>query len=260
MWRRCEAIGQLNLVDNRPCGGERHCAVEQRGGEDISGAEIVNSIAKASTGSMLMLLGMLLRNAGILRGGEDDNEKQATYDELVGHQQYAIETPSGKSITIGWVAPASVPLFMGAELIDQIQENGFQLSDIGSSLTAIAEPLLTLSMTQGFSDALNDLQYSDGNNLMQLAAASALDRLLQIIPTVGGHLERVFEDENTMTYVDRDSDVPAWMQKALGQASRKFPGWDYNQIPYIDAWGRTEERGNAQTSRTGRTRTLTKYS
>ena len=51
-------------------------------------------------------------------------------------------------------------------------------------------------MTQGFSDALNDLQYSDGNNLMQLAAASALDRLLQIIPTVGGHLERVFEDEN----------------------------------------------------------------
>ncbi len=213
-------------------------------GKDISGAEIVNGIAKASTGSMLMLLGMLLRNAGILRGGEDDDEKQATYDELVGHQQYAIETPSGKSVTIGWVAPASVPLFMGAELIDQIQENGFQLSDIGSSLTAIAEPLLTLSMTQGFSDALNDLQYSDGNNLMQLAAASALDRLLQIIPTVGGHLERVFEDENTMTYVDRDSDVPAWMQKALGQASRKFPGWDYNQIPYIDAWGREEERGD----------------
>ena len=213
-------------------------------GKDISGAEIVNSIAKASTGSMLMLLGMLLRNAGILRGGDDDDEKQATYDELIGHQQYAIETPSGKSVTIGWVAPASVPLFMGAELIDQIQENGFQLSDIGSSLTAIAEPLLTLSMTQGFSDALNDLQYSDGNNLMQLAAASALDRLLQIIPTVGGHLERVFEDENTMTYVDRDSDVPAWMQKALGQASRKFPGWDYNQIPYIDAWGREEEKGD----------------
>lgn len=216
-------------------------------GKDISGAEIVNSIAKASTGSMLMLLGMLLRNAGILRGGEDDDEKQTAYDELVGHQQYAIETPSGKSVTIGWVAPASVPLFMGAELIDQIQENGFQLSDVGSAITSIAEPLLTLSMTQGFSDALNDLQYSDGNNLMQLAAASALDRLLQIIPTVGGHLERVFEDENTMTYVDRDSDVPAWMQRALGQASRKFPGLDYNQIPYIDAWGRTEERGDALT-------------
>jgi hypothetical protein len=43
------------------------------------------------------------------------------------------------------------------------------------------------------------------------------------------------------TYVDNDSGVPAWLQKALGKASAKTPGWDYQQIPYVDAWGETED-------------------
>jgi hypothetical protein len=33
------------------------------------------------------------------------------------------------------------------------------------------------------------------------------------------------------------------MQYAVGKASARIPGWDYNQIPYIDAWGRTELTG-----------------
>ena len=30
------------------------------------------------------------------------------------------------------------------------------------------------------------------------------------------------------------------MQYPLGRASARIPGWDYKQIPFIDAWGRTE--------------------
>lgn len=37
------------------------------------------------------------------------------------------------------------------------------------------------------------------------------------------------------------------MQYALGRASAKIPIWDYSQIPYIDAWGRTESTGDVGT-------------
>jgi hypothetical protein len=30
----------------------------------------------------------------------------------------------------------------------------------------------------------------------------------------------------------------------LGKLSAKTPGWDYQQIPYIDAWGRTDSNGS----------------
>ena len=35
------------------------------------------------------------------------------------------------------------------------------------------------------------------------------------------------------------------MQYTLGRASSRIPGLDYQQIPYIDAWGRVEDSGGA---------------
>lgn len=47
-----------------------------------------------------------------------------------------------------------------------------------------------------------------------------------------------------LAYVDKNSDVPAGIQSALGKMSAKVPFWDYHQIPYIDAWGRMEENAS----------------
>jgi hypothetical protein len=46
------------------------------------------------------------------------------------------------------------------------------------------------------------------------------------------------------TYTDKNKELPTDLQYALGKASAKIPGKDYNQIPYIDAWGRTESSGD----------------
>ena len=60
-----------------------------------------------------------------------------------------------------------------------------------------------------------------------------------------GQVERAFEDSRTTTYVDKDSAVPDWLQRTLGKVSAKIPIiWDYNQIPYINAWGEEEKYGN----------------
>ena len=45
------------------------------------------------------------------------------------------------------------------------------------------------------------------------------------------------------TYADENSAVPKDLQFFLGKVSKKVPGWDYGQIPYIDEWGREESSG-----------------
>jgi len=239
---RAEEYSPLGLLNTAVL-----AAKKARGG-DISGTDIVNSLAKNLTGSALFLLGMALRNAGVLRGGEDEDEKQAAFDDLTGHQNYSLELEDGTSVTLDWLTPMSMPLFMGVQLEDLRTDQDIELKDLEKALTSIADPMLQMSMLQGVSDTLDSLQYSEGNNLVQWAMAAGLNYLTQgLTNTLAGQLERIGEAESTMTYVDKESAVPAWLQKELGAAARKTPGTDYAQIPYIDAWGRTEEREDALT-------------
>jgi hypothetical protein len=214
-------------------------------GADISGVDIINGIAKTMTGTGIFALGMILRNAGLLRGGDDEDEEQAAFDELTGHQSYSLELDDGTSVTLDWLTPASMPLFMGVEMMDLIQDEGLELKDLEQALTSIADPMLQMSMLQGISDTLGALQYSESNNLGQTVITAALGYLTQgLTNSLVGQIERTVDGGNDMTYVDRDSSLPTWLQREVGAASRKIPGWDYNQIPYIDAWGREEEKGD----------------
>lgn len=245
-FRRTPANILVRAAEYSPLGLVKNAvdiAKAARGG-DISGTDVIDGIAKTLTGSGIFALGMLLRNAGLLRGGSDDDEKQQAFDELTGHQDYSLELPDGTSITLDWLTPAAMPLFVGAELYDLIKDGGFELKDIERAILSIADPMLEMSMIQGVNDTLDSLQYAEGNNLGQLVGAAALSYLTQgVTNSLLGQVTRSFEDESTMTYVDKDSALPDWMQKELGKVARKTPFLDYNQIPYIDAWGRTEEQG-----------------
>lgn len=57
-----------------------------------------------------------------------------------------------------------------------------------------------------------------------------------------GQLEKTTESVRTTTFVDKDSQIPEWAQKALGKASQKIPGWDFQQVPYINARGEEEKQ------------------
>jgi hypothetical protein len=213
-------------------------------GEAVTGRDVVESLAKATTGSSLFLLGMVLRSAGILRGSKDDDEKQAAFDELTGAQEYSLVLPGGTSITLDWVSPSSIPLFMGARLEELRREDGLSWADLYDALLSVTDPLLEMSMMSGVNDALDIVRFSK-HPLLDFAINSSLGYLTQgLTNTLVGQVSRSFRDESLMNYVDRDSPIPDFLQKALGAASRKYPGNGYNQIPYIDAWGRTESEGD----------------
>lgn len=209
-------------------------------GQEITGAEIINSWAKSLTGTGLFALGMLLHSFGVLVGGPDDDEDIDDFEALNGQQNYALKI-GDLYITIDWLSPAAMPLFMGGQVHKVMQEGGIELRDIDGVLTSIADPMIQMSMLQGVNDTLENIRYAE-SNMGQLLINSAVSYLTQgLTNTMLGQLERGFEEQRMSTYVNKNSALPNWLQKAIGKASAKTPGLDYNQIPYINAWGQEEQ-------------------
>lgn len=213
--------------------------VKVKNGE-ATGADVINAAAEALTGTGLMWLGFGLAKAGILRGKKDDPQ-----DELEGHQSYALELADKMlSYTIDWFASTSVPLLIGAQIYELSGKDNIEVKDFGDALLSIADPLIETSMLSSVNDTLSQLRYSDAN-MGQILVTMAANYVMQgLTSTLMGQVERTFEKTRQQTYLDPDSSTPIWMQSLLGKMSQKVPGWDYQQVDYIDQWGRTEDNGS----------------
>ncbi len=206
----------------------------------VTGDQVVNSWAKTLTGTGLFLFGMLLQGLGLLTGGPDDDEGQDQFESLYGWQNYAITLPDGTNLTIDFLSPAAMSLFMGAQLNKIRQDGDVKLKELERAITSIADPMVEMSMLQGVNDTLENIQYVE-DNLGQFAINAAMSYFTQgLTNTMLGQIERSLETERVTTYVDKESSLPNWLQRQLGKMSAKTPIWDYNQVPYINVWGEEE--------------------
>lgn len=211
---------------------------------EMEAAEAIDELAAGLTGTGLLVLGGVLGMLGIVTGGVSDDDKQDRFDALQGSQNYALEI-GNLSITLDWLAPEALPFFVGVEFYKFMQQgkNGeVTASNLGEALGHIAEPMLEMSMLQGLNDLFNTL----GSDYPISAAAwtAATSYLTQFIPTVLGRIERLGESTRETTFIDKNSPIPAGVQYLLGNIGNKIPVWEFQQIPYIDQWGRTEDTGN----------------
>lgn len=209
---------------------------------EMTGAQAIDNIAAGMTGSGLMLLGAMLAASGIVTGGAGEDDKQAEFNELTGGQTYALNLPGGGSVTLDWLAPEALPFFMGVQAMQSFGEEGLTGDTITSAFASISEPMLETSMLQSLNDLIDSVSYSD-MKILDIVGSALISYLTQAIPTIGGQIERTFEDKRYSTYTNKDSLLSTDVQYALGKASAKIPGWDFQQVPYIDAWGREEETG-----------------
>lgn len=214
----------------------------------MSPAQFIDDVSAGLTGTALMGLGILLASWGVLSGGDDDDEKQNYFDELSGKQNYALSI-GGMSITLDWLAPESMPLFVGVELYNSLsgknEDKGF-LQNLMSSVMSLSTPMFEMSMLQSVNDLFDNLAYiKQGQGTFKIVSSMAANYISQYFPTLFGQAERTFgENQRETTYVDRNSNVGSELQYMWGKIANKIPFYDFSQIPYIDAWGRTEETGN----------------
>ena len=214
----------------------------------MSPAQFIDDVSAGLTGTALVGLGILLASWGLFSGSPGDDDKQNKFDELGGSQNYALNI-GGLSITLDWLAPESMPLFVGVELYNSLsgksEDNGF-VQNLMSSVMSLSTPMFEMSMLQSVNDLFDNLAYiKQGQGSFKIVTSMATNYISQYFPTLFGQAERAFgENQRETTYIDRNSNVGSELQYMWGKIANKIPLYDFSQIPYIDAWGRTEETGN----------------
>lgn len=216
---------------------------------NMTAGEAIDQISSGLVGTALVGLGALLASQGIITGGGSDDEEQAAFDELRGFQPYALQI-GGNSYTLDWLAPAALPFFTGAEIWNQLAGRGSEdeetnaLEAVLQGIGHMTDPMLEMSMLSGISDLLDSVAYYQGSNsIWPVLSSSVTNYISQFFPSVFGAIERTIEDRRQSSYTDPTSIIPDDLQYPIAQAMNRLPG-EYNQVDYIDAWGRTESTGS----------------
>lgn len=240
-------------VEYSPAGiikGIKEAAVDLRNGTKTAN-EVIDSFASGITGTGLMALGMMLAKNGWLTGADAEEKKQQYLNDAEGVQSYALNL-GGFTYTVDWSAPASLPLFMGVELWNSMQELG-QTDDqaeglanaFTNALQNITEPVFNLTMMDGVQGAIQGAAYSQGNAVTSAIGSMISDYLGQFNPTILGQIARTVDDTRRTTYKGKSitgiSSIDSWLQRQ----ANKIPGLSQQNVPYMDVFGNTDTEPNA---------------
>lgn len=205
----------------------------------------IDKLSSGLTGTGVWLLGGWLASLGMLTGGGGD-EDEDRFLRNAGQQSYALQI-GDRSYTLDWMAPISMPLFVGVELWRLWSDDGsFTMASFADALAAITEPMYNMSMLQGINDLIRSVRYGDVP-LTDAAIQVVAGYFGQAVPALGGQIARTIDDERRTTYRDKDSLVPPFLQPILQRNINKIPG--LNMIDavaspaYRDAWGRPADTG-----------------
>lgn len=214
---------------------------------NVTAAEAIDNISAGLTGTGLLALGLWMAAEGVVRGAGGEDEKEKEFDEILGYQNYALRI-GDKSYTLDWLAPEALPFFVGVNLWEIRSESGERatLSDWLTSITNLSEPLLEMSCLQSLNDMLDAVGYAQSNGLNgfgNVLVNVTTSYLSQAFPTLFGQIERVTEEQRETTYTSKNAFLTNDLQYLFGKIGNKLP-FEFQQIPYIDAWGRTESSGN----------------
>lgn len=208
---------------------------------NMTSYEMMNDLSKGMTGIGLTLIGYLLTSLGWIRGSGGD-DKGDRFDELLGYQNYAIQG-DGWSYTIDWMAPGSLPLFVGVELFNIFHDEYSSFGDYLNSFVSIADPVYDLSMLQGINTMIESAGYSD-SSLTTIATTAVTSYLSQYVPTAAGQLARTIDGTRRTTFTE-ESGLTATLERMWDKTVNKIPGTSFTGAEYINQWGETETGNNS---------------
>lgn len=224
---------------------------QTNGQKGISTAQFLQNLSSGLTGSGLMGVGALMMANGLLRVGFKDKDPEDEYARLTGSQEFSIEL-FGYSYTIDWTAPASIPLFMGASMYKEIENRdegltwGNAFDVFMSTISAMAEPMLNMTMLDGVNSTIQSVAYANatGSSVGDIIIQSLLNLSTQLVPTSLGAVARTIDPVRRKTYADKNLNIPTWLQYPWERVQNKLPGLSQLNMPYLNAWGEEDREDN----------------
>ena len=194
--------------------------------------QAIDRLSSGVTGTGLLALGVMLRALGVLEGKDDDDDRAAKWYRDMGRQNYSARF-GRLSMTLDWLAPVNMPMFMGAAIWDAAEKlsEGEELAwkDIADPLMSIADPMIEMSMLSGIQSALKT--YGSENALSAVATNSLQNFAGQFYPTIGGQLART---------IDTTRRSPDSKQYWLQSMAAKVPFLSKAIKPYVGGYGEEE--------------------
>lgn len=207
---------------------------------EISANEFIDRLSAGMTGIGISYLGILLVKSGLLVGGLGEDEKESQFRDSLGAQTYAIKL-GDTTYTIDWLAPASMPLFVGAEIQNLADTfDGIDGRVVYDSILNLAEPMTKMSMLDGLNTSISSVRYGD-DPLSDMATNAVISYIGQAVPTLFGQVARTLDDTARTTYIEKNGGLPDSVQKALQKNQNKIPGLSQQSIAYRDVFGRAEK-------------------
>ena len=213
----------------------------------VTAAQAIDKIASGLTGTGLVILGMGLSKLGLVKGDDDDDDKLARLDSATGEQSYSFKI-GNHSYTIDWVAPASMPFFMGVSMQNAFDKTDkFTFEETLNAVLKIPAPLLNLSVLSSLNDLIRAGDYSSTptEKMADYAWQATTSYVGQAFPTVMGQIARtVDKTKRNASFTDPDNGLPAGLDRFIARQATKIPGLSKILEPKIDMWGREETYGD----------------
>lgn len=218
---------------------------------DINANQYIDNIAKGLTGTGITVAGYALAQAGILlASGDDDDQKNQYYQEDRGNQSFSLKI-GDKTYSLDWLSPTAIPLFIGAQLNDNVNSSGEEqttedmLDKISNSIDALSSamnPMIEMSMLSGVASAVKSFAQGDAQFFQNLAINSAKSYVNQFFPTLGGQIAKMVDDTERSTTSTKQN----MFSKAVDSTSKQI----LNKIPFAskllpaktDVWGNKVKR------------------
>src|SRR5690554_3022288 len=209
----------------------------------ITISQYLDKLSEGFTGTMIALIGLFLAKIGILSGGDDENKKVSNYERALGQQPFSIKI-GDKTYTLDWMAPASIPLFTGVavyeDLIDKNADDEVIWS-IAGAISASLDPMTEMSFLQGFNRILSTY---DNNKLQGIVLASLESYASQFIPTISNQIARLVDDvRRTTSTTGKTSSKKKFTQRSNYMISR-IPFLSKQLEPYVNVWGEIEQNSD----------------
>ena len=213
----------------------------------VDAAPAIDQFASGLSGTAIVALGAYLASQGLLNGAGDDDDKARAYrKQASGYQQYSLQI-GDKSYTIDWLAPSSMPLFVGAELWKLKQGEAASFKDLYEAMKTLPSPMVEMSMLSSLEDAIDAASYgrSGGEKLVNVFGDAVGSYFGQAVPTLGGKINRIIDGtQRNAYYKDKTALVPSdWTVAYNSTIRQKVPGMSKGLEPKLDVWGREQKEG-----------------
>ncbi len=214
---------------------------------NITVNEYIDKMAAGLTGTSVAALGAFLASMGIISiGGDDENEKNNSYQTMQGEQNYSLNI-GNQTFSLDWAAPSSIPLFFGAEVYHMATEQNENadeetiFSSVMEMVTKMTDPMLEMSMLDGLNSALTSFNNdSVGGTIGGVAANTVESYLGQFTPTLLRQTASTLDPTQRSSYVPQNAEMKP-VQKYLVSQLQKIPGVRNEALePNIDHWGREQ--------------------